>query len=177
MTRSLLYLSIITALLLLTACSPATGPEATTEESVPTIKGVWAFEETEVVGGPEAGTSVPQSALVIFSDAYYSSVRDTASESRPPWKSETPTDEEIIAASNGFGADSGTYEYDGSTLVIHPTVANMPNLMAGGSVRFDCQLEGDILTLTWKPGYSVIPETELAPSEITEEHLKLRRLE
>jgi hypothetical protein len=178
MIRSSLYLCTITALLLLIACGPATGPEATIEEeSGPPIKGVWTFEETEVIGGPEAGTRVSQATLVIFTDAYYSSVRDTAVEPRPLWKSDSPSNEEILTASNGFGADSGTYEFDGSTLVIHPSVANMPNIMAGGSVRFDCQLEGDILTLIWKPGYSVIPGTELTPSDLTEERIKLRRLE
>jgi len=178
MKHNSLYLCIITALLLLVACGPATEPEATLEEDIgPTVEGVWEIEEVATVGGPDEGTLIPQAALVIFTEQYYSSVRDTAAEPRPLWASDSPSEMEIIATSNGFGADSGTYEFDGSTLVIYPSVANMPNYMFGGSVSWDCQLEGDTLTLIGRPGSSVIPETELTPVESTEERYILRRLE
>ena len=171
-----LYLCIAAALLLLFGC--AQGPEvAMEEETGPSIQGVWKIEGVETVGGPDEGTLIPQAALVIFTKQYYSSVRDTAAEPRTPWKSDSPSDEEILAASNGFNADSGTYEFDGTTLVIYPSVANMPNYMSGGKVSFDCQLEADDLTLIWRPGSSVIPNTELTPVESTETRYKMRRLE
>jgi hypothetical protein len=77
---------------------------------------------------------------------------------------------------NGFGADSGTYEFDGSTLVIHPSVAFSPNLMSGGWVSFECQLEGDTLTYSLTPDQVNIPGIEYTP-EFTEIRDKLRRLE
>ncbi len=178
MKRTSLYLCLISVLLLLAACAQTPEPATTTEEeSAPTIKGVWEIEEIETVGGPDEGTTVPQATLIIFTDQYYSSVRDTAAEPRPLWKSDSPSEKEILAAANDFNADSGTYEFDGSILVIRPSVANMPNYMSGGSVSFDCQLEGDNLTLIWRPGSSVIPETELTPVESTETRYKMTRLE
>jgi hypothetical protein len=178
MKHNSLYLCLIAALLLLTACVQTPEPAPTTEkESAPTIKGVWTIEQIETIGGPNEGTTAPQATLIIFTDKYYSSVRDTAAKPRLSWKSDTPSEKEILAASNGFDADSGTYEFDGSTVVIHPSVANMPNYMSGGKVSFDCQLEGDNLTLIWKPGSSVIPGTELTSVESTETRYKMKRLE
>jgi hypothetical protein len=179
MRRTSLYLCLITAFLLVMACVQKTPEPAKTteEESAPSIQGVWTFEQMETVGGPNEGTAVPQAALAVFTKKYYSSVRDTAAKPRPLWKSNSPSEKEILATSDGFDADSGTYEFDGSTLVIYPSVANMPNYMSGGKVSFDCQLEGENLTLIWRPGSSVIPGTELTPVEFTEMRYKLKRLE
>ncbi len=177
MKRTSLYLCFITALLLLMACAQTPEPAAPTEEeATPTIQGVWKIEEIETVGGPSAGTRTPQACLIIFTKQYYSSVRDSGAEPRALWKSSTPSEKEIVAAYNGFGADSGTYEFDGSTFVIHPSVAFSPNLMSGGSVSFDCQLEGDTLTYSIKPDRVNIPGIEYTP-EFTEIRHKLRRLE
>jgi hypothetical protein len=179
MKRTSLYLCLIsTALVLFASCAPAPEPEATVEEDTgPTIQGVWEIVEIETVGGPDEGITVPQATLVIITEQYYSSVRDTAAEPRPLWESDSPSEKEMLSAANGFNADSGTYEFDGSTLVIRPSVATMPNYMAGGSVSFDCQLEADSLTLIWRPDSSIIPGTELAPVESTETHYRMKRLE
>ena len=177
MKSTSLYLCLITALLLLMACAQTPEPAATTEEeAAPSIEGVWKIEEIETIGGPDEGTRIPQTCLIIFTKQYYSSVRDTGAEPRPLWKSSNPSEKEIVAAYNGFGADSGTYEFDGSTFEIHPSVAFSPNLMSGGSVSFDCQLEGDTLTYSLTPNQVNIPGIEYAP-EFTEIRHKLRRLE
>ena len=52
----------------------------------------------------------------------------------------------------------------------------MPNIMSGGSVSFDYQLEADALTLIFQPGRLVIPGIELE-TDYAEERFKLRRLE
>jgi hypothetical protein len=177
MKRTSLYLCLITGLLLLMACAQTPEPVVTTEEkAAPTIQGVWKIDEIETVGGPDAGTRTPQACLIIFTKQYYSSVRDSGAEPRALWKSSSPSEKEIVAAYNGFGADSGTYEFDGSTFVIHPSVAFSPNLMSGGSISFDCQLEGDTLTYSYKPDQVNIPGMEVS-LPFTEIRHKLSRLE
>ena len=80
-------------------------------------------------------------------------------------------------------ADSGTYEYDGSTLVVHHTVAMIPNLGSGGSMTFGCELKGDSLTLTPKfdklvmPGMAKTPSGNKMPPGNMEVHYKFKRLE
>ena len=145
-------------------------------ETEPTIKGVWKIEEIEVVGGPEEGTIVPQAGILIFTDKYYSSVRDTAIEPRPLWKTTSPSAVDMAESLSTFGADSGPYELKGSTVMFKPSVCDMPNIMSGGSVRFNYQLEGDALTLVLKPGGLVIPGIKVNV-DYTEERYKLRRLE
>jgi len=177
MKRNSLYLCIITALLLLIACGPATEPEATIEEDIgPTVEGVWKIEEVETVGGPNEGTYIPQAGLLIFTKQYYSSIRDTAVEPRPLWETATPSEAQIAESFNSFGADSGKYELSDSTIVFRPVVCETPNLMSGGSVTFDYQLTDDTFTLVLKPGQLIVPGIEL-DTEYTEERYKMRRLE
>lgn len=79
-----LYFCLITALLLLLGCDIE--PEVVIKvETEPTIEGVWEIVEIETIGGPEEGTIVPQAGILIFTEQYYSSVRDTAVNPRPLW--------------------------------------------------------------------------------------------
>ncbi len=175
MKRASLYLFLIAALLLLLSCD--TKPKVAIKvETEPTIKGVWEIEEIETIGGSEEGTIIPQAGILIFTEKYYSSVRDTAVDPRPLWKSTSPSAVEMAESLSTFGADSGLYETSDSTVVFRPSVCDMPNIMSGGSVSFDYQLEGDILTLVLKPGRLVIPGIELN-ADYTEERFRLKRLE
>lgn len=175
MKRTSVYLFLIAALLLLSGCDtePKTVIEADTE---PTIQGVWEIEEIQTVGGQEEGTIVPQAGIIIFTKHYYSSVRDTAVDPRPLWKTTSPSAVEMAESLSTFGGDAGPYELTDSTVIFRPSVCDMPNIMSGGSVTFDYQLDGDTLTLVFKPGRLVIPGIELAVV-YTEERYKLRRLE
>lgn len=170
-----IYFCIITALLLLLGCDtePKMAVKVATE---PTIEGVWEIEEIETVGGPEEGTFVPQAGILIFTDKYYSSVRDTAVDPRPLWKTMSPSAVAMAESLSTFGADSGLYEISDSTVVFRPSVCDIPNLMSGGSVSFDYKLADDTLTLVFKPGRLVIPGIE-PNTDYTEERYKMRRLE
>jgi len=171
---------VLSALVLLLFASCASQPVAQkAPEPVPepTVEGAWKIESVETVGGPNAGVFTPQASLVIFTKSYYSSMRIERNTPRALWKKDPATQAEMLDAFNGFGADSGTYEFKGATMVFKPSICEMPNLMAGGSVTFDSQLQGDTLMLTVKPGSLVIPNYEQAPSQVTETRYKLKRLE
>jgi hypothetical protein len=172
-----LHLCIIISLFLLVSCTPTTEPEPTTEEVAgPTVEGVWEIQEVETVGGPDEGKIVPQAGLLIFTKQYYSSIRDTAVEPRPLWGTTTPSDAQIVESFSTFGADSGMYELNDSTITFQPIVCEMPDLMSGGSVTFDYQLTDDTFTLVLKPGQLIIPGVEL-DVEYTEERYIMKRLE
>ena len=172
------YIYCALALLLFASCASQPVPEPSPKLApAPTVEGVWKIEEVEVIGGPNAGVHAPQAGLVIFTKQYYSSIRIERSTPRAMWKKDPPTQAEILDAFNGFGADSGTYELNGTTMVFRPTICETPNLMAGASVTFDCQLQADSLILTVKPSGMVIPNFEQAQSQVTETRYKMRRLE
>ena len=179
MKHALLLLSFLaSALVLFVSCASTSEPEGAvqTEEIRPGIMGVWDIEKIEILGGPDEGTIIPQAGILIFTEHYYSSVRDTAVNPRPLWKSTSPSAAEMADSFTTFGADSGPYELNGSTVVFRPSVCEMPNMMSGGSVGFDYRLEGDTLTLLFKPDMLVIPGIKLA-ADISEERYTLKRLE
>ena len=174
----LLSLSLITAaLVLFVSCASTPEPEAEEKQEIgPGIMGVWEIEKIEILGGPEEGTIIPQAGILIFTEHYYSSVRDTAVNPRPLWKSTSPSTAEMAESFTTFGADSGRYELNGSMVVFRPSVCEMPNMMSGGSVGFDYRLEEDTLTLLFKPDSLVIPGIKLA-ADLAEERYTLKRLE
>jgi hypothetical protein len=95
---------------------------------------------------------------------YYSAIRDFSQDPRPDWGAGSPGGGSVASVS-GFMADAGTYEYDGSTFVVHHQVAMIPNLMHGGSMTFGCQMEGnDTLILTPQYDKMVIPGMQMKPS-------------
>ena len=53
------------------------------------------------------------------------------------------TDEEKLQAYASFVANAGTYAVSGSTIMIHPFVAQVPNSMSGGFSKYECRVEED----------------------------------
>jgi len=162
MIRTLLSICLIAALSLIMAC--VTVIDASHKgTTAPTIQGVWKIEAMDVGIGENRRTTVPQAFMLFIGEKYYSAIRDFSQEPRPDWGAGSGGS---VASVAGFMADAGTYEYDGSTLVVHHQVAMIPNMMRGGSsMTFGCEMEGnDILILTPQYDKMVIPGMQMAPS-------------
>jgi hypothetical protein len=177
MIRTSLSICLIAALSLLMACNTETketieDTEATVEDTaakkedaVPAIQGIWTIEEMDVGIGENRRTTVPQAFMLFIGEKYYSAIRDFSQEPRPDWGAGSPEGGSVPSVM-GFMADAGTYEYDGSTFVVHHQVAMIPNMMRGeSSMTFGCEMEGnDILLLSPQYDKMVIPGMEVAPS-------------
>ena len=119
-------------------------------------EGVWKVTEEVVTGAKASSTTSPQPSLFIFTPTHYSMLRVDSAQPRALFsKVMDPTNEEKIAAYDTFTANSGTYEVAGTTLTVRPIVAKNPNFMAGGFVKYEFRVDGNILWLTSLTG----PET------------------
>ncbi len=179
MKRSSVFVCLAASVLILSACAPPPAPEPEPmPEPEPTIEGAWTLEEITTVGGPNEGTVTdPQPSLWVFAGAHYSEMYVIPeSEARALFEQAPQSDAEIRGAYDTFIANSGSYELQGSTLVMRPMVAKHPNFMQGGSQSYDYRLEGDTLWLTDVPGMITIPGVELEQL-YTEATRKLIRLE
>jgi hypothetical protein len=162
MVRTSLSLCLIAALSLILAASAE--PGVATENASPTIKGIWTIEEMDVGIGQNRRTTVPQAFMLFIGDKYYSAIRDFSPEPRKP--STGSSGQDFRASLGSFMADAGTYEYNGSTFVVHHIVGMIPNMMNhGSSMTFGCQMEGNN-TLILTPQYDkmVMPGMKMAPS-------------
>jgi hypothetical protein len=159
MKRTLTLLFFIAVLSLLMSCNAA--PEAAVQDTGSKIKGVWTIEEMETGIGDNKKTTVPQAFMLFIMDKHYSAIRDFSPEPRPSLGGGSSGG----GSTGSFMADAGTYEYDGSTLVVHHLVGMMPNMMnRGSSMTFGCQLEGANLILTPQYDKMVMPGMNMAPS-------------
>jgi hypothetical protein len=164
MIRTLLSICLIAALSLIVVYSA--GPEATTQNTAPTIKGIWTIEEMDVGIGENRRTTVPQAFMLFIGDRYYSTIRDFSPEPRKVSTGQGSSGQNSSASLGSFMADAGTYEYNGSTLVVHHKVGMMPSMMdQGSSMTFGCQMKGNT-TLILTPQYDkmVMPGMKIAPS-------------
>ena len=101
--------------------------------------------------GPNARTVTnPQPGLYLFTGKYFSIMMVMGDHPRPihPTLPEVPkaTAQEILAVYGPYVANTGTYEVNGGTLIMHPMVSKNPELM-GGSVTYSFELQGNSLTL------------------------------
>ena len=162
MKHTLPVLCLITALSLFAACSAE--PEEATESAGSAIQGVWTIEEMETGVGENRRTTVPQAFMMFIMEKHYSAIRDFSPEPRQATSGQTG--EGGPAGSIGsFMADAGTYEYDGTDLVVHHLVGMMPVMMnQGSSMTFGCRMEGDFLILTPQYDKMVLPGMNIAPS-------------
>ena len=130
--------------------------EKTSKTALKKIQGIWTIVNMDTGIGKNQKTRVPPAFMLFIGKNYYSAIRDF---SDPPRK-------DISSGTSGFMADAGTYEYDGSELVVHHKVAMLANMMQkGSSMTFKCHMEGNN-TLILEPQYDkmVIPGLNIKPS-------------
>lgn len=150
MKRTAAALCLLSLLILSTGC--ATQPVAVSREEPPSIKGVWTIESMDVGTGENRRTRVPPAFMMFIMDKHYSAIRDFTPEAQ----------EGAPAPARSFMADAGTYEFDGTNLVVHHKVAMFPVL---GSMTFGCKLEGtDTLILTPQYDKMVMPGMNAGPT-------------
>jgi hypothetical protein len=113
------------------------------------IQGVWTLENMDVGIGENRRTRDDAQFMIYIAKKHYSAIRDFTPK---PAQGEEPP------ANRSFMADAGTYEFDGSELVVHHMIAMFPFL---GSMTFKCHMEGDD-TLILEPQYDkmVMPGME-----------------
>lgn len=162
MKHTLPVLSLFIALILLVSCGAEHGEDVKSAGSA--IQGVWTIEEMETGVGDNKRTTVPQAFMLFIMEKHYSAIRDFSPE--PRQASGGPSSEgESQSFLGSFMADAGTYEYDGTDLVVHHLAGMIPVMMnRGSSMTFGCQMEGDKLILTPQYDKMVMPGMNLAPS-------------
>ena len=113
------------------------------------IQGVWTLEYMDVGIGENKRTRDDAQFMIYITKKYYSAIRDFTPKPAPG---------EAAPPNRSFMADAGTYEFDGTDLVVHHMIAGFPFL---GSMTFGCSMEGDN-TLILKPQYDkmVMPGME-----------------
>lgn len=143
------------------------------------LEGVWKVAEVvpPVSSAFEKPTPItnPQPGLLMFTKGYYSGMAVTADQPRatfaPAKDPSNLTDAEKIARYeqwNGFIANAGPYEFNGSTLKMHAMVAKSQERMTTAStVTYEIKLEGP-------KTFWLIPTGDRAASDV---RVKLTRLE
>ena len=135
------------------ACTTETPetPEVTEQDTGERIQGVWTLESMNVGIGENQRTREDAEFMMYIMEKHYSAIRDFTP--KP-----APGEEASPAAQRSFMADAGTYEFDGTDLVVHHKLAAFPFL---GSMTFACSMEGDD-TLILEPQYDkmVMPGME-----------------
>ena len=113
------------------------------------IQGVWSLENMDVGIGQNRRTREDAQFMIYIARKHYSAIRDFTPKTDP---GEEPP------ANRSFMADAGTYECDGSELVVHHKIAMFPSL---GSMTFKCYMDGND-TLILEPQYDkmVMPGME-----------------
>ncbi len=125
-------------------------------KSKPSIKGVWSIVEMDIGGGDKKETSEPKGFMIYIMDKYYSSIRDLSQ------KEGSASSGGAYGTTKSFMADAGTYEYNGSTLVVHHILSGIGE---GATMTFGCEMEGkDILILSPQYDKLVMPGMSAAPS-------------
>ncbi len=153
MKHSPLFLCILMLLFCFTAypAEPPETSEAGEQDLDKKIQGVWTLEYMDVGTGENKRTRDDAEFMIYIMEKHYSAIRDFTP--KPAQGEEGPP-----AANRSFMADAGTYEFDGTDLVVHHKLAMFPVL---GSMTFGCSMEDDN-TLILKPQYDkmVMPGME-----------------
>lgn len=124
-------------------------PRSSFAQASPTIQGAWRIVEVTTTGPDGSTNTSPQPSLLLFTDSYYSIVRVTSAEARPPFEDPANvTPEEALAVWGPFQAQAGTYETADESLTLRSQVAKNPSvMMPGAAFVFSFRLEGDTLTV------------------------------
>ena len=113
------------------------------------LTGVWQVEEITRDAGRFQGTAT-EPGLIFFGDGHYSVMLVNAP--RPLEPEDTPRSElsyeQMLAAYDPFTANAGTYELDGATVTMRPSVALSARFMSGVDATYEYRIEGNKLILT-----------------------------
>ena len=150
--RSLARVSMIA---LFAGCATIPSTTHTVAQSVDDsirLVGVWKPVEIFIASnatahaGDKAGPAGP--GLWFFAAHHYAVLDVHTTESRPPLPPSEPTAAQLMATWGPFGANAGTYQVEGGTITMQPTVAKNPQLMTPGrKVTLSYRVEGDTLWL------------------------------
>ena len=91
-----------------------------------------------------------QNGIAVFTDTYYNIT--WAPKNRAKFKVDEPTDAEAVVAYRELATAAGTYDFKGTTVVLHRVVNLNPN-WTGKDVHWEYSIEGDQLTMgdrVWK---------------------------
>jgi hypothetical protein len=149
-------------------------------ETAPSLEGVWQVTEETFQGPNTSNNETPQPSLLIFTKKHYSFIRVVGSKPRALFQALIPTNEEKMRAFDSFTASSGTYELNGTILIMRPVVAKYPNFMSGGWEKYEVRIEGTDLWLMAKSADIMMKMGDrLAPlpGPETQSRRKLIRLE
>jgi len=113
------------------------------------LTGVWEVEEITRDGGRFQGTST-EPGLIFFGDEHYSVMHVNAP--RPLEPEDTPrrelSYEQMLAAYDPFTANAGTYEVEGTTVTMRPSVTLSARFISGVEATSEYRMDGDMLVLT-----------------------------
>jgi Lipocalin-like domain len=136
-------LRLLCALLLTSGIAPA-------QQQSMSLTGAWEVTKIQMTGPNARTVTDPQPGLYLFTGKYFSIMMVMGDHPRPihPTLPEVPkaTAQEILAVYGPYVANTGTYEINGDTLIMHPMVSKNPELM-GGSVIYSFEIHGNSLTL------------------------------
>ena len=150
--KTILCLLIVIALSNACAAETITAKKNMNEK----IQGVWTLQSMNVGIGDKQRIRKDAKFMIYILKKHYSAIRDFT-HAPAPGKEGPP------ASGRNFMADAGTYEIDGTDLIVHHQLAMFPVL---GSMTFKYQMEGND-TLILEPQYDkmVMPGMEkLKPS-------------
>lgn len=121
------------------------------------IQGVWNIDYMDVGMGENARTKVPKAFMFMLTKSHYTAIRDFAEPDGSENMDAPPASDRL------FMADAGTYEFDGTDLVVHHMVAKFPVL---GSMTFGVSMaDDDTLILTPQYDKMVLPGLDLKPKD------------
>ncbi len=144
-----------TTLLLLSSmlafgCQPQTPPPQAAQATGP-LEGAWSLTGLEEVAADGTRTVLtPQESLFLFAGGHYS-MAYAVGEQRSPFYADrfNPTDAESLARMNSMTVNAGTFEIQGTRVIVRPMVARVPEFV-GGRAEHEFTVSGDTLTLRWE---------------------------
>jgi hypothetical protein len=101
--------------------------------------------------GPDGATTpfTPQESLLLFAGGYYSMAYAAGDEPSPSYADwDNPTDAETLARMNSITVNTGTFEIQGSKVIMHPLFARVP-AFTNGLAEHEFEFAADTLILRW----------------------------